>query len=161
VIIIVQEVRDNRRGDNRQRYFTRQIESNRNRDEQVVVVIQEQTVIVINGDIGSSISGGSPTGGFAPQSTGSAQQLQQFQQGIYDPNAQSFGGFNANINLLPSDVQTPQFNYANQGSDPALVAFESQEIVVAFQDSNQRSRDDSIQTVVAVKTETVVVSNII
>ncbi|EHK96635.1 hypothetical protein GLAREA_11368 [Glarea lozoyensis ATCC 20868] len=156
VIIIVQEVNDNRRGDNRRRYYTRQIESNRNRDEQVVVIIQEQTVLVINGDLGIS---GSPTAsGFAPQSTGISGQ---FQEGIYDPNAQSFGGFNPNINLLPFDVEQPQFGFGNQGADPALVAFESQEIIIAFQQEDQRSRDDNIQTVIAIKTETVVVSNII
>ena len=156
----MQEVNDNRRGDNRRRYYTRQIESNRDRDEQVVVIIQEQTVLVINGDLGISGFSGSPTGSaFPPSTTGGFSG--QFQDGIYDPSASSFGGFNPNINLLPFDVEQPQFGFGNQGSDPALVAFESQQIVIAFQDENDRRRDDDIQTVIAVKTETVVVSNII
>jgi hypothetical protein len=123
------------------------------------VIIQEQTIITINGDLG--ISGTPTASGIGAQSTDSAQPAQQFQQGIYDPNAQSFGGFNPNINLLPDDVQQPQFGFGSQGSDPALVAFESQEIIVAFQQNDQRSRDDKIQEVVAIKKETVVISNII
>lgn len=161
VIVIVQQVIDNRNGRNNRRWFTRQIESNRNRDQQVVVVIEDQNVLRINGDLNLSGRGPSGTSAFFAQTSASAQSQAQAPVGIYEPNAPTFGGYSPNINLLPSDVQQPQFGFGSLSADPALIVQQSQDAFVSFEQQSQRTEDDAIAQIQAVATSSIVNSDVI
>jgi len=147
VILIVQQVNDNRGGNSNGRYFTRQIQSNSNIQEQVVVVIQEQNVINVGGSNGISNSL-FPTGvsEAQAQSTGAVGAEQASANiGTYQPDLSQFQGFNANIDLLPSGLsQFPSFNFGQQDIDPAVIILENQQMFVGFASQNSQSIDNSI-----------------
>ncbi|KAH8663628.1 hypothetical protein BGZ60DRAFT_432764 [Tricladium varicosporioides] len=162
VILIVQQVQDNRFGQSNTRYFTRQIQSNSNIRQQQVVIIQEQTILQIGGNSGNSLSqfaGGEFVGGSlsgTPTSEGSAQATESatpssegkrsngfFQRGIYVPGA-SWQGFNPNIQLLPFGIQQPSFGFGSAGIDPALIIQSNQQVFISFVQQSQQVIDSNV-----------------
>ncbi|KAG9239738.1 hypothetical protein BJ875DRAFT_1564 [Amylocarpus encephaloides] len=158
IIIIVQEVIDNRFGNNNRRYFTRQIESNSRSREQIVVIIQETNIINIGGQ---SLFSGTPTGSFGAQSTDSARIGGESQRGTYVPNESQFGGFNSNINLLPEGIDVPQFGFGRQDVDPAIIVQQSQQVFISFSDSDNQRKDDNARGQQSFGSDSISLSDII
>lgn len=140
---------DNRGGNQKNRYITRQIQSNSNVKEQVVVIIQEQNTIQVGGsgfNSNSNSNGASPTGSSsAAQSTGSVSAAANATAiGTYQPDLAQFPGYTPNIDLLPADLQqAPQFNFGTQGADPAIIIQANQAVFVQFNDQSQKAQDQS------------------
>lgn len=151
IIVIVQQVSDNRGGNQKNRYMTRQIQSNSNVQEQVVVIIQEQNTIQVGGsgsnsNSNSNSNGASPTGSSsAAQSTASVSAAANATAiGTYQPDLAQFPGYTPNIDLLPADLQqAPQFNFGSQGADPAIIIQANQAVFVEFNDQSQKAQDQS------------------
>src|SRR4051812_46600357 len=135
VIVVVTEVIDQRDSKNvNRRYLTRQLESNRNAQEQAIIVISESQTMTIGGD--SRVEGIFPTatGVSGAESTGSVQQF-----GTYDPSAPAaFVADNAQ-QLLPEGIAAPSWSNAQFSQDPAEITLEnpSQGVFVSF--SNEKN----------------------
>lgn len=134
VIILVQQVIDNRRGQQEKRIVTRQIESNSRSNQQVVVIIQENTVINVDGRsrfqngqfVGSQDNNNNSNGN-------GTESAQQDGQGIsrqdYQPT--DLNSFDQKINLIPAGIENPQFSFGQQSEDPAAIVLENQNFFVS------------------------------
>lgn len=140
VLIIVTEVIDERDSNNKNtRYLTRQIQSNSEVEEQVLIVISESNQFTV----GSNSKNSSPTGisENAASSTGSVQQF-----GTYDPSAPAvFGGDNS-ASILPQGASPPSWSNAKVSQDPAEILLEnpSQGLFVEFVNEESNSNDVAI-----------------
>lgn len=145
VILIVQQVNDNRSGKSNTRYMTRQLQSNSNNNNQEVIIIQEENVLNVGGqnNVPSSVSSA-----FGAQASGGAQlngQDQASNIGTYQPGLTQFQGLNSNMDLLPAGLSGfPQFNFGTQDVDPALIILQNQQAEVVFLDQSQSNEDNNI-----------------
>jgi hypothetical protein len=147
IILIVQQVSDNRGGNQNNRYITRQIQSNFDVKEQIVIIIQDQNTVSVGGSNTPSLTGSSS----AAQSTGSANassaNASSANIGTYQSGLSQFGGYTPNIDLLPAEVNSlPSFNFGAQGVDPAIIIQENQAVFVEFVDQSKESKDQSSVT---------------
>ncbi|KAF4624438.1 hypothetical protein G7Y89_g13733 [Cudoniella acicularis] len=145
IILIVSQVTDSRNGGSNSRYFSRQIESNSNIQEQEVVIITDSNQFNIGGSNSNSQFVPSSTSVSQAQSTGIPSTItgSQSNVGLYQPGA-SWQGFNPNIQLLPSGISEPSFNFGQSDTDPAIIILENQQTYVEFLEQSEESLDSSI-----------------
>jgi hypothetical protein len=139
IIVIVTPVIDQRNSNNKNtRYMTHKIQSNVQSQEQVTVVIQESTPIII--DVNSGGSGGSRVGVPPPQSTAAAQVNPNVM--TVDPNSMSAINNCNGTMLLPAGVPLPNFGGMQVIQDPAIIIEANQQVFVDF--VNQQQHQASI-----------------
>jgi hypothetical protein len=103
------------------------VESNKDIQEQVLIVISESNQYTVSSDSQNSFP--TATGSSSAASTGSAQQF-----GTYDPNAAAvFAGDNSAA-ILPEGAAAPKWSNAKESADPAEILLEtpSQGVFVEF-----------------------------
>lgn len=140
--MVVQEVIDQRiDGNDNRRYLARKLQSNRNAQEQVLIVISESNKYTITRDeqatrVQELLAG----------STGTAQKYAN-----YDPNA-DLSRVENNANdfideiLLPAGAPAPRWRNAQESADPALIieANTDAQVFVAFgNEQDSRRNNDS------------------
>jgi hypothetical protein len=129
--VIVTEVEDQRNSNNKNsRYLARKIHSNVQSSEQVTIVIQESTPIVIGA------SGGSSGGIAPPQSTAAAQVNPNVV--TMDPNSMSALSNSNSTMILPAGVPLPNFGGMQVIQDPAIIIQPNQQVFVEFVDQQQQ-----------------------
>lgn len=141
VVIIVTEVIDSRDPSNKKtRYLTRQVESNKDIQEQVLIVISESNQYTVTSDDSKKL-GPTATGSSSAASTGSAQQF-----GTYDPNAAAVVSGDNSASLLPEGASAPKWSNAQDSADPAEILLEtpSDAVFVEFVDEDSSSTDVAI-----------------
>ena len=111
--------------------MTHKVQSNVKSNEQVIVVIQESTPIII--DVNSGSSGASPA---QPQSTAAAQVNPNVM--TVDPNSMSAISNCNGTMLLPAGVPLPNFGGMQVIQDPAIIIEENQQVFVDFVDQQQQ-----------------------
>jgi len=145
VVIVVTTVIDQRDSSNfNTRYVTRQLQSNSQIEEQVLIVISESQTMTVGGSNSNSNGRQSKAtrAGTASssQSTGNVQQF-----AIYNPSspAQVVQGNSSSQSLLPSGLSAPSWSNAQFSQDPAVILEEnaSQDAFVSFagEDSSQEA----------------------
>ena len=121
--------------------MTHKVQSNVKSNEQVTIVIQESTAIIIDANSGSSGSNGaSPAGVAQPQSTAAAQVNPNVM--TVDPNSMSAISNCNGTMLLPAGVPLPNFGGMQVIEDPAIIIEENQQVFVDF--VNQQQHQSSI-----------------
>lgn len=145
IIVVVTPVIDNRNSNNKNtRYMTHKVQSNVKSNEQVIVVIQESTPVIIDVNSGNSgnsgKSGASPAGVAQPQSTAAAQVNPNVM--TVDPNSMSAISNCNGTMLLPAGVPLPNFGGMQVIQDPAIIIEENQQVFVDF--VNQQQHQASI-----------------
>lgn len=142
VIVVVQEVIDQRvDGNDNRRYLARKLQSNRNAQEQVLVVISESNQYTISRDDQAT-----RVQEILAESTGSAQKYAS-----YDPNA-DLGRVENNASdfvdeiLLPVGAAAPRWRNAIESADPALILeanINAPVFVVFGNEQDNRNNDNS------------------
>ncbi|CAG8972288.1 hypothetical protein HYALB_00001686 [Hymenoscyphus albidus] len=151
VIVILQEVIDNRPGINQRRLVTRQIDSGIASDQQNVVILQENLPIVVNGQslfqngqfVGNNVNNlanmgnsnnvnksailSNTTAPDAPPNTLLPRRSIPVQD--YQPSILS--AFQAKNNLIPAGVVQPQLSFGILSQDPAAIVLQNQQLFVA------------------------------
>lgn len=129
--------------------MSRKIRSNVQSSEQVTVVIQESTPIIIGSGNGKGKGKGqgqsgnaSPTGASAAQSTGSAQAQVNSTVATVDPNSMSTISNSNDTMLLPAGIPLPNFGGMQVIQDPAIIIEPDQKVSVSF--ANQQQQQASI-----------------
>jgi len=141
IIIVVTEIIDVRDSKNsNKRYKTKQLESNKDIQEQVIIVISDSQQLTVDGSKGGKDGPTAVASAFTADSTGSSQVFQQ-----YDPNAAaSFLGDGAQA-ILPSGAAAPQWSNAKNSADPADILILGKEAFVSF--VGEESNNDVVITV--------------
>jgi hypothetical protein len=106
--------------------MTRQIESNKDISEKVLIVISESNQYTVDSKKKSSPTA---TGSSPAASTGSTQKF-----GTYDPNAAAVFTGNNSAAILPEGASAPKWNNTQESQDPAEILQEtpSQGVFVEF-----------------------------
>jgi len=149
VVIVVTEVIDQRDSNNfNTRYLTRQLQSNSNVEEQVIVVISESQVMTVGGS--NSNKNSRPTRVGTASSSQSTGDVQQFATYNADAPAQIVQGSSNSQSILPSGVGAPSWSNAQFSEDPAVILEEnaSQDAFVTFAGEDQ-SQQAIVVTVVS------------
>lgn len=158
VVVVVTAIIDQRDSNNKNtRYMSRKIHSNVQSREQVTIVIQESTPIIIDGGSGNGKSNGksndngkgkgkgqgqsgsaSPTGVSAAQSTGAVQAQVNSTVATVDPNSMSTISNSNDTMLLPAGIPVPNFGGMQVIQDPAIIIEQNQKAFVSFADQQQQ-----------------------
>jgi hypothetical protein len=148
VVVVVTPVVDQRNSNSKNtRYMSRKIHSNVQSSEQVTVVIQESTPIIIGSGNGNGKGQGqsgnaSPTGASTAQSTGAAQAQVNSTVATVDPNSMSTISNSNDTMLLPAGIPLPNFGGMQVIQDPAIIIESDQKVFVSF--ANQQQQQASI-----------------
>lgn len=145
VIVVVQEVIDQRiDGNENKRYLARKLQSNRNAQEQILIVISESNQYTISRDDQAT-----RVQELLAESTGNAEQ----KYADYDPNAElskvenNSNDFIEEI-LLPAGASAPRWSNAEESADPSIILDPNTDalVFVVFgneQDSRNNKNDNN------------------
>ena len=138
--MIVTPVVDQRNSNSKNtRYISRKINSNVKSSEQVTVVIQESTPIIIGGSNGNG-GGATPAGVASAQSTGVSQAVQvNSTVATVDPNSMSTISNSNDTMLLPAGIPVPNFGGMQVIQDPAIIIEPNQAVFVSFDNQQQQA----------------------